>query len=46
MDVVKPWPARDLERLHGGWGIMADDIAAGAMAHLALRAALALWPSA
>jgi len=44
MDVVKPWPARDLERLHGGWGIMADDIAAGVMAHLALRAGLALWP--
>jgi phosphatidylglycerophosphatase A len=46
MDVVKPWPARDLERLHGGWGIMADDIAAGVMAHLALRAGLALWPAA
>lgn len=43
MDVVKPWPARDLERLPGGWGIMADDIAAGVMAHLALRAGLALW---
>jgi phosphatidylglycerophosphatase A len=46
MDVVKPWPARDLERLHGGWGIMADDVAAGVMAHLALRAGLALWPAA
>lgn len=28
-DVVKPWPARQLERLPGGWGIMADDVAAG-----------------
>jgi phosphatidylglycerophosphatase A len=46
MDVLKPWPARDLERLHGGWGIMADDVAAGVMAHLALRAGLALWPAA
>ena len=44
MDVVKPWPARDLERLHGGWGIMADDVAAGVLAHLALRAGLAIWP--
>jgi len=44
MDVVKPWPARDLERLHGGWGIMADDVAAGVLAHLALRAGLAVWP--
>lgn len=29
-DIVKPWPARKLERLHGGIGIMLDDIAAGA----------------
>ena len=44
MDVVKPWPARDLEHLRGGWGIMADDVAAGVWAHLALRAVLVLWP--
>jgi phosphatidylglycerophosphatase A len=44
MDVVKPWPARDLERLPGGWGIMADDLAAGVLAHLALRVGLAVWP--
>jgi phosphatidylglycerophosphatase A len=28
-DVVKPFPARRLERLRGGWGIMLDDAAAG-----------------
>jgi phosphatidylglycerophosphatase A len=28
-DVVKPWPIRTLERLPGGWGIVADDLAAG-----------------
>jgi phosphatidylglycerophosphatase A len=28
-DIVKPWPARRLERLHGGLGIMMDDVAAG-----------------
>jgi phosphatidylglycerophosphatase A len=28
-DVVKPFPARRLERLRGGWGIMLDDVAAG-----------------
>jgi phosphatidylglycerophosphatase A len=44
MDVVKPWPARDLERLPWGWGIMADDIAAGVLANLALRVGLAVWP--
>ncbi len=45
MDVLKPWPARDLERLHGGWGIMADDVMAGIYAHLLLRVGLLLWPA-
>lgn len=31
-DITKPWPARQLERLPGGWGIMADDFAAAAYA--------------
>jgi len=44
MDIVKPWPARDLERLPGGWGIMADDVAAGVYAHLLLRVGLLVWP--
>jgi phosphatidylglycerophosphatase A len=29
LDVAKPWPIRRLERLPGGWGIVADDLAAG-----------------
>ena len=29
LDVVKLWPARNLEELHGGHGILLDDIAAG-----------------
>lgn len=28
-DILKPWPARQLERLPGGAGIMLDDVAAG-----------------
>ena len=32
LDVWKPWPCRQLERLHGGWGIMLDDVAAGLIA--------------
>jgi phosphatidylglycerophosphatase A len=28
-DIVKPYPARRLESLHGGLGIMADDVVAG-----------------
>ena len=31
-DIIKPWPIRRLEKLPGGWGIMADDIAAAAAA--------------
>lgn len=46
MDVVKPWPARALEGLPDGWGIMADDVAAGVYAHLALRVVLLVWPAA
>lgn len=44
MDIFKPWPARALERLPGGLGIMADDVAAGIYAHLLLRLGLAVWP--
>lgn len=31
-DIVKPFPIRRLERLPGGWGIVADDLAAGGYA--------------
>jgi phosphatidylglycerophosphatase A len=37
-DIIKPYPADRLERLHGGVGIMADDAMAGVYANLALRA--------
>ena len=29
LDIAKPWPIRRLERLPAGWGILADDLAAG-----------------
>jgi len=31
-DIVKPYPARQMERLHGGLGIMCDDLVAGVYA--------------
>jgi phosphatidylglycerophosphatase A len=40
MDIVKPYPARDLEHLREGWGIMADDVMAGIYANLALQVGL------
>lgn len=42
LDVWKPWPARALEAWPGGAGIMADDLAAGLYANLALQL-LAAW---
>jgi len=35
-DITKPWPIRRLERLPAGWGILADDLAAGIYAAIAL----------
>jgi len=29
LDIVKPFPARQAENLHGGWGIMMDDVMSG-----------------
>ena len=35
-DIVKPPPARQLDRIPGGFGIMMDDVAAGVYAMLAV----------
>lgn len=42
-DILKPWPIRLLERLPGGWGIVADDLGAGLAAGLVQLLVLALW---
>jgi phosphatidylglycerophosphatase A len=39
-DITKPFPCRRLEKLPGGWGIMADDWMAGIYAAICLRLAL------
>jgi len=41
-DIVKPYPARRLESLHGGLGIMADDLIAGFYAALVLALVIVL----
>lgn len=38
IDITKPFPVRQMEKLPGGIGIMADDIAGGIMANLLIRA--------
>jgi phosphatidylglycerophosphatase A len=45
MDVIKPFPAGRLERLPGGFGIVADDLMAGVYANLAVRLLLVAWPA-
>lgn len=39
-DVLKPYPANRLERLHGGVGVMADDAMAAVYGNVTLRAML------
>lgn len=43
-DITKPSPARNLEKLPDGLGVMADDWAAGIYANLVLRGILAFAP--
>jgi phosphatidylglycerophosphatase A len=43
-DIVKPWPAGRLERVPGGWGVMADDVMAGVYANLAVQALVWVRP--
>ncbi len=44
-DVIKPYPADRLERLHGGVGVMADDAMAAIYANVSLRLLIWLLPS-
>jgi phosphatidylglycerophosphatase A len=44
-DVLKPYPANRLERLHGGLGVMADDAMAAVYANISLRLLIWLLPS-
>ena len=38
LDILKPFPIDRMERLPGGWGIMADDVMGGLMANFLLQA--------
>ncbi|MDB4698849.1 phosphatidylglycerophosphatase A [Candidatus Latescibacteria bacterium] len=37
LDIIKPPPARQLEALPGGWGIVVDDVVAGIYGNLLIR---------
>lgn len=43
-DVLKPFPAARLEKLHGGLGVMADDAVAAVYANVSLRVLQAIFP--
>ena len=45
LDIVKPWPSADFERLPGGIGIMADDAMAAVYGNLLMRALIWLAPA-
>lgn len=44
-DVIKPPPARQLEQLHGGWGVMSDDFMAGVWGLVITRLLAWLFPA-
>lgn len=37
MDIIKPPPARQFDRIHGSWGVLLDDVAAGVYANILLQ---------
>jgi|YNPNPStandDraft_1061719.scaffolds.fasta_scaffold21293_3 phosphatidylglycerophosphatase A len=37
LDIVKPFPIRQTEKIKGGWGIMADDLVAGLLARFLMQ---------
>ena len=43
-DVLKIWPARQLEALPGGWGITMDDVIAGVQANIFVQIVIYLYP--
>ncbi len=43
LDILKPFPAGRAERLPGGWGIMTDDLIAGAYSAVLLFVAGRFW---
>ena len=38
-DIVKPWPLKRLQELHGGAGVMLDDVGAGVYTNIVLQIA-------
>jgi phosphatidylglycerophosphatase A len=43
LDIVKPIPARQAERLPHGWGIMSDDVLVGIYGCILMHGAVYIW---
>ncbi len=43
LDILKPPPARRLEKLPYGWGVLADDLMVGVYANLLSQLIIRLW---
>jgi phosphatidylglycerophosphatase A len=41
-DILKPWPLKHMQNLHGGLGVMLDDIGAGVYTNIILQCAVFL----
>jgi len=37
MDIIKPFPVRNLEKIKGGWGVILDDILAGIYSFITIQ---------
>jgi phosphatidylglycerophosphatase A len=44
-DVIKPPPAKQMERFPGGWGVMSDDFMAGIWALVIVRLLVWIFPA-
>ncbi len=44
-DIIKPFPARQVESLHGGLGVMADDFMAGVWGQIVMRVLVWMLPT-
>lgn len=44
LDIFKPFPINSLQKLKGGWGIMADDLLAGVLTNICLQIVIRIFP--
>ena len=43
LDIVKPWPARQIQAVPGGWGVVLDDLVSGFYALIIVQLLTRLW---